>query len=288
MRHLKYLGAYVDDALSWRRQVEQVSARCARAIGRLWRHGDSLTLVARRSWYISMVQSTLSYASNAYFPSLSASLLDTLTKLAKSGIRTAFRLHNPVATAPLLVRLNVSLPVTLYRQKLAVFVFRCINDRCSHLFSSYFLPAAHRAQVSQITRGQNSDLLLVPFCPGPAGRKSIQFVGAVLWNNLPALARSEKCLANFKVMISALPLSTAPLVASCFTVISHSNSDNSSRTRGEVAKALRYPTCVSASGERRPVAKACLLWNALPSHVRLQPTAKSFAQELECLDLSLF
>ena len=68
VHELKYLGAYVDDALSWRRQVEQVSARCARAIGRLWRHGDSLTLVARRSWYISMVQSTLSYASNAYFP----------------------------------------------------------------------------------------------------------------------------------------------------------------------------------------------------------------------------
>ena len=51
---LKYLGVYVDDALSWRRQVEHVSARCARAIGRLWRNGDSLTLVARRSWNISM------------------------------------------------------------------------------------------------------------------------------------------------------------------------------------------------------------------------------------------
>ena len=123
-----------------------------------------------------------------------------------------FRLHNPVATAPLLVRLNVSLPVTLYRQKLAVFVFRCIYDQCSHLFNSYFLPVAHRAQVSQITRGQISELLLVPFCPGPAGRKSIQFVGAVLWNNLPALARSEKCLTNFKAMISSLPLSTTPIV----------------------------------------------------------------------------
>ena len=64
-------------------------------------------------------------------------------------------------------------------------------------------------------RAGNSELLLVPFCSGPAGRKliyQVQFVGAVLWNNLPALARSEKCLTNFKAMISSLPLSTAPIV----------------------------------------------------------------------------
>ena len=103
------------------------------------------------------------------------------------------------ATAPLLELLGVpSLPQLLF-QKLAIFVFKCFYDKTSPLFNNLFVPINDPATPQlRTTRGQVSSLLRVPFLPSSAGRRSIQFVGNILWNALPVAVRTEGDWRTFK------------------------------------------------------------------------------------------
>lgn len=201
---VKYLGIFIDDDLRWSSHVDHLARKSGKLTAQLWRHGSSLTVSARRTWYVSMLQSSLCYASTCFFPGLSAGSLDRLTKLSKAGVRSVLRVHNPIATAPLLARLDLKPLVFLYVQKVIMFVFRCMHGLSSALLSPLFrLSAASLADTSIVrrTRGQSSHLLIVPFLTGPAGRQSILFVGSVLWNQLPSCAR---CLGSRDVFHSTL------------------------------------------------------------------------------------
>jgi len=87
----KYLGVIIDDGLTWHAHVAHLARKTAQTIAQLWRYGKCLSLKARRTWYISMIQARLCYASNCFFPGLSSGLLDRLTKMAKAGIRATLQ-----------------------------------------------------------------------------------------------------------------------------------------------------------------------------------------------------
>ena len=203
----KYLGVVIDNDLSWQPHISHVTRKIGPVIGQLWRHGRSLSLRARQVWYVSMIQAHLSYGSNCFFSSLSKQLLDKLHRLSKSGVRATLQQRTLVPTAPLLELLGVpSLPQLLF-QKLAIFVFKCLNDKTSPLLKNLFVPINDPATPQlRTTRGQVSSLLRVPFLPGPAGRRSIQFVSSILWNALPVAVRTEGDWQTFKALATALDL----------------------------------------------------------------------------------
>ena len=121
-------------------------------------------------WYISMVQSQLAYGSNAFFPGLSAQLLERLDRMRKAGIRAVFRQPQRTPTAPLLSRLNLlALPV-YFNNKILIFVHRVVNNSASSLFNEYYelidTAIAHGPGTNRITRGQASKLLQIPFFKG--------------------------------------------------------------------------------------------------------------------------
>ena len=207
----KYLGVWIDDELTWKPHIEHLSRKCAQATGRLWRHGRSLTMRARKTWYISMILSPLMYASNSFSPSLSKTLLSRVEKMAKSGIRAVFRATRHTATAPLRHRLNVKPITQLYREKTLLFVFRCLEDLSSPLFSTYFTVFVNNTERCT-SRGQLTRLLQVPFLRGPSGRRSIQFIGAIMWNLMPPLVRGIHDPLLFKQLVATYDLAAIDIV----------------------------------------------------------------------------
>ena len=187
-----YLGLQIDENLQWSSRLSMLSKRINQLAGALWRNGNGLTLSARRSWLTGIARSYLTYASNAFFPSLTVGELVRLTKLFKQCVRSVFRVHPPVSSVPLLSALDLPALEKTLRDKVAVFVFRCLSGKCSALFNSYFEPLSSTVNHSdrRITRGTRSNLLVIPFLPGSSGRRTLQFFGSVLWNDLPARVRS--------------------------------------------------------------------------------------------------
>ena len=51
-----YLGVIVDSTLSWEAHVDSVVSKVAKKIGALRRAGNSLTLAARRQYYLSVIR----------------------------------------------------------------------------------------------------------------------------------------------------------------------------------------------------------------------------------------
>ena len=198
----KYLGVQIDDDLRWTSHVNHLCLRSRQATGRLWRHRCALNMQARRTWYLAMVQAKLCYGSNAFFPALTAEGLGRLGKMAKAGVRAVFGLRNPVRTRPLLDRLNVKPLDEIFCNKVLVFVYRCVNSLASPLFAHYYSLVSRQSDATRrVTRGQESQLLSIPFLPGPSGRSSIRFQGSVLWNNLPGSTRLASSKTQFQAAI---------------------------------------------------------------------------------------
>ena len=153
-----------------------------------------------------MMQSVLCYASNCFCPALSKLLLHRLTRIVKSGIRAIFQLHRTTPIALLFVRLSLPQLHQLFVQRLLLFVFRCLHGRASSLFTSYYSLIATDVDRSCVMRGQFSQLLRVPFLPGPSGRSSIAFVGSTTWNSLTADIRACDARHTFQALLSGYAL----------------------------------------------------------------------------------
>lgn len=204
----KYLGVVIDNDLSWKSHIDNLSKRTARSIGQLWRHGKALSFKARRAWFISMVISQLCYGSNCFYPGLTAHLLHQLMKMFKAGLRATFQQKMLVPTAPLLSLLGLPSLHHTYICKLLIFVHRCIRNAASPLFDPFFSLISEDVPPTNapVTRGQVTSLLRIPFLPGPAGRCTIQYKASVVWNALPAAVRSTQALSTFKSSVSSLDL----------------------------------------------------------------------------------
>jgi len=204
-----YLGVIIDDGLTWHPHVEHIERKTAQTIAQLWRHGKSLSLKARRTWYISMIQARLCYASNCFFPALSAYLLNRLVKMAKAGVRATLLQRTLVPTAPLLEILGVQPLNYVYTQKVCLFVHRCLHSAASPLFQHFFTTFQCAAAITaerRVTRGHESLLLVVPFLRGVAGRSSLPFRGSTLWNSLPEDIRCTHTTSSFKLKLKDVDL----------------------------------------------------------------------------------
>ena len=146
-------------------------------------HGRALSITARLLWYIAIIQSRITYTSNSFFPCLTKQLVTRLLKVSKSGVRAVFQLHGAVPTGPLRTRLSLYSVKHLFIYKVLQFVFRCLSSSASTLFLPYFKlisvdPVVHGDRP--FTRGQATQLLRIPFLPGPSGRHTMHFLGSSL------------------------------------------------------------------------------------------------------------
>ena len=195
-----YLGVVVDSDLSWDYHVAHIGRKTARTIGQLWRHGRALSLRARRTWLLSMIVSQICYGSNSFFSGLSVRLFDRVEKQFTVGVRATLQQRRLTPTAPLLDLLGIAGLRRQMQAKILVLVYRCLNNLASPLLQNLFqrTTSGHTPDRHSITRGQASNLLRIPFLHGPACHASIVFQGRLLWNSLPAEARSKRTIHTFK------------------------------------------------------------------------------------------
>ena len=117
----KYLCVIIGDKLIWHPHADHLSSKCAQATEQLWRSGRSFALRARRTCYLSMLQSRLLYASNAFSPSLNNSLISRIEKLSEADLRAVFRVQPRTESSPLRRQLKVKSITHLYHEKHLIF-----------------------------------------------------------------------------------------------------------------------------------------------------------------------
>ena len=126
-------------------QVERVCAKAQCKVAS-FRHGRrDVSMTGRRMLYLTIVQSTLDYASTCYVHCLSAKLRDKLESTSNICLRRVFGHDQYTSIDCILTKYNLYTFSRRVNLKLFVFVFRCLSRCTSPLLSTIFTPALHHA-----------------------------------------------------------------------------------------------------------------------------------------------
>ena len=160
---VKYLGIIVDEHLTFASHVESV---CNKAHGKvaIFRHGRrNITTAAQRTFYLSIIQSPLDYASSAYFHCLHTNTYNKILTTSRICMRRIFGLHRCTHFNFVQQKYNLYSIENRANLKLFVFVYRCLNSLTSSLITPIFTPRSVASRTRAVTRDQvNSDLALPP------------------------------------------------------------------------------------------------------------------------------
>ena len=194
---VKYLGILIDEHLTFRPQLEKV---CSVVFAKLacFAHGRrNLSATARRTFFLSIIQSTLEYASNAYVHCLKTTLYNRLVTVSHIAMKKAFGLDRMTPTALVLQRCHLYSFEQRVNLKLYVLVYRCLSSITSPLLQSLFLLRSVGPHTNARTRGQDTAALVLPTVHIGYGLRSVSFLAAGRWNTLPPNCRQAQSAGTF-------------------------------------------------------------------------------------------
>ncbi len=186
----KYLGLHLDCHLNWSVHIVHIIRKVSAKIAALRRAGKQLTSMAKRQYYISVIQSDLEYGSNAFYSSLPQSAKDQLSRLGKRGIRSIVGAPPWTHTAPLFNTLNIFPILKRLELKLLLLTYRCTHSLASHLLCDQYTRRTPTNSTRSTTRAQITVSLCIPRIARRSGSISPLFTSSLLWNSLPSLLRS--------------------------------------------------------------------------------------------------
>ena len=116
-----------------------------------------------RTFYLSIIQSTLDYASSAYFHCLHTNTYNKILTTNRICMRRIFGLHRCTHFNFVLQKYNLHSIENRANLKLFLFVYCCLNWLTSSLITPIFPPRPEASRTRAVTRGQvNSGLALLP------------------------------------------------------------------------------------------------------------------------------
>ena len=146
-------------------------------------------MFAKRTFYLSIIQSTLDYASNSYVHSLGSRLFNRLVTVSHIAMKKVFGLDRMTPTVVVLRHYNLYSFEQRINLKLYVFVYRCLFYLSGPLLTSLFVSRADGRHTHARTRGQAHNSLVLPNVHLAYGFRSISFLAADRWNALPSDCR---------------------------------------------------------------------------------------------------
>jgi len=193
----RYLGLIIDQHLTFEEQVNSVATKVFSKIRAFARIRDTVSHEAKRIFYLSLIQSTLEYSSNAYVHSLSATLHSRLVRLSHKCMKKVFGLSRFTSIDFVLSHTRLYSLESRLNLKLYVMIFRTLHHQTSPLLSSLFTLRSDSTHTDRVTRGQSSFSLSLPKPRTRIGLFSIPYLGADRWNSLPSDCRQADHLPAF-------------------------------------------------------------------------------------------
>ena len=179
----KYLGVILDNHLTLNDHISKISTKVFNRTSLLARIRPNISQYVAGSIYNTMINPILFYC----YPALIALSDTNCNKLQKLKDRAT-----KVITTEL-IELNIPSLKTLREQRVAIDVFKSLNNIGPQLENLTFQRIAH----GKNTRGNGSQLLL-PKVKTKAGRKTSLFNGTKIYNSLNKNLRDEKSVILFK------------------------------------------------------------------------------------------
>jgi hypothetical protein len=201
---VKSLGVYLDDRLSFNKQVDSVCKSCFYHIRALRHVRPSLPMDVARTVACSIVSSRLDYC-NALYYNMSASNLNKLQRVQNALARTVLCLRKYDHIRPALAELHwlpISQRVTY---KIATTTFKVLNTSQPQYLRDLLVMYVPRREL----RSSTQQLLQANRVRTAMGERAFRNSAVSVWNSLPSDVRICSSINSFKRQLKTYLFSVA-------------------------------------------------------------------------------
>ena len=194
--HVKFLGLLLDENLSWKHHLSELSKKLARTCGMFLKVRHLLPTDVLVSLHYSLFASFLQYGIVVW-----GLTYDTYIKpifiLQKKVVRAITFNNFSAPSAPIFLTLRLLKLQDLFEMKLLTFVYEAVNKlspSCFHEFVDV-LSQVHQHDTRQARKG---DILLTRKNSLQYGLKSIRYAGAKSWNSISHVIKQAPTVMSFR------------------------------------------------------------------------------------------
>jgi hypothetical protein len=190
----KFLGITIDEHLTWKKHVSDVSKKCSRNIGVLNKVKSFLPTNNLHQLYCTLVLPYINYGI-LLWGNATKECINKIFRLQKRALRIISNSHYLCPSKPLFEKYNVLNIFNIYHEEMAIFMYKYRHDLLPRSFDGAFI--YHHENHSYNTRNKDDFKL-----PLQKGLKTVFSIGPKIWNQLPEDIKSSSTLYQFKTRIS--------------------------------------------------------------------------------------
>jgi len=196
---VKYLGASIDQNLSFVNMAQSVVKKSNSRLKFLYRKSEYLTQHTKKLLVMSLIQCHFDYACSVWYNGLTQFWKNKLQVTQNKLIRFVLNLDSRTHISPEHYTSLQWLPVDKRVEQIMLsHVFKIKNGLSPDYLSNQFIP--QNSVHSHNTRLSNKGAFSVPHVKGN-GKKSFSYLGCTLWNKLPSFITQMTALSSFKSAI---------------------------------------------------------------------------------------
>ena len=188
----KSLGLIINENLSWKAHIHEISKKVSSGIGALKRVRPFVSLHTAIKVYKGLIKAHFDYCS-AVWDGLSQQLSDKLQKQQNRAVRLITKSSYDTSFRYLLNSLGWDNLSTRRAKQKANLMYKCTNNLAPAYLSNLFAPRTSTYDLRD-AKGK----LLLPKPRTDYLKRSFSYSGALLWNNLPEEVRTSTSLDLFK------------------------------------------------------------------------------------------
>ena len=195
-RYVKFLGVLMDEHLSWKFHITELTKKLSRTTGIFFKIRHYLPLDILKNLYYSIFSSFLSYGSSTWGLSYDT-YLAPLFLLQKKVLRSISFQPLLSSSTPIFHSLKILKLNDMINHEILKFVYKSLNGLSPSHFQNYFQfsNTVHSHETRQAAGGDIFQSIRNTFL---YGLRSMKYLGAKLWNGIPTFIKMSVSFNIFK------------------------------------------------------------------------------------------
>ena len=188
----KSLGLKIDENLTWKRHIDEISKKVSAAISALKRIRSYISQDTAARVYQGLIEPYFSYCAPVW-DGIGSKLSDKLQKLQNRAARVITRSSYDTSSSSVLEELRWNNLYTNRNMQKAILMYKVTNNLTPMYLQDLFV-----TRVSHYSLRDSEGKLFLPKPRTDYLKRSFSYSGASLWNSLPESLRSSLSLSSFK------------------------------------------------------------------------------------------
>ena len=204
--YVKFLGVLLDENLSWKYHLTELSKKLARTCGMFFKIRHFLPIHVLVCLYNSLFSPFLQYGILVWGLTYET-YINPVFLLQKRAVRAISFEHYTAPSTPIFSDLKILKLQDLFHLKLLSFVYECVNKISPSCFHSFFelVGSGHQYGTRQVIK---SNIFLTQKNTLQYGLRSVRYCGAKCWNNIPVDIKQSPSVSSFRQKIKAFLFET--------------------------------------------------------------------------------